>query len=110
MLLRNLSFTLKGHDSMKVDKKQWILEYMSRNKNEFIDIVSENFVNAYVNKFNPKIIEWYPYGSPKVPEIGKLLAELYKENKVSRHRHYCEIWQDGYPRWFYIYTLIGNEI
>ena len=31
--------------------------------------------------------------------------ELYKENKVSRRRHYCDIWQDGYPRWFYIYFL-----
>ena len=30
---------------------------MSQHKEEFIDIVSENFVNAYINKFNPKIIE-----------------------------------------------------
>ena len=64
---------------------------MSQHKEEFIDIVSENFVNGYINKFNPKIIEWYPYGTPKVPEIGKLLVELYKENKVSRYKHYCEI-------------------
>ena len=82
---------------------------MLYHKNEFIDVVSEEFVLAYIDKFNPKIIEWYPYGSPKVPEIGKLLAELYKENKVSRYRHHCKIWKDGYPRWFYIYTLIGNE-
>lgn len=52
----------------------------------------------------------YTYGAPKVPEIGKLLAELYKENKVSRYRHYCEICEDGYPKWFYIYFLTGNEI
>lgn len=91
----------------KSDKKEWIIQYMAdpRHKNHFIDIVGEEFVNAYVDKFAPKVIEWYPYGAPKVPEIGKLLTELYKENKVSRHRHYCDIWQDGYPRWFYIYFL-----
>lgn len=38
-----------------------------------------------------------------VPELGRLLAELYKENKVGRYRHYCENWQDGYPKWFYVY-------
>ena len=71
---------------------------MSQHKDEFIDIVAENFVNAYINELNPKIVEWYSYGTPKVPEIGKLLAELYKENKVNRYRHYCEIHQDGYPK------------
>lgn len=85
------------------DKKQWILEYMAEHKNEFIDILSESFVLAYLNKFNPKIIEWYPYGTPKVPEIGRLLAELYKDGKVDRFRHHCDIWRDGYPKWFYIY-------
>lgn len=65
----------------KSDKKEWIIQYMAdpRHKNHFIDIVGEEFVNAYVDKFAPKVIEWYPYGAPKVPEIGKLLTELYKE-------------------------------
>ena len=91
----------------KNDKKSCIIEYMSdpENKYHFIDITGKEFVSAYINKFEPEVVEWYPYGAPKVPEIGKLLAELYKENKVSRHRHYCDIWQDGYPRWFYIYFL-----
>jgi len=78
-------------------------------KHRFVDITEEEFVNVYVDKFDPKVIEWYPYGAPKVPEIGKLLAELYKENKVLRHRHYCDIWQDGYPRWFYMYFLKDNN-
>ena len=64
-----------------------------------------SFVLLYVNKFNSEVIEWYPYTAPKVPEIGKLLAELYKGNKVSRYRYYCERWRNGYPRWFYIYCL-----
>lgn len=92
---------------VKEDKKQWILKYMSEHKKEFIDITAENFVFAYVDKFKPKVIEVYPYGAPKIPELGKLLAELYKENKICRYRHYCENWRDGYPRWFYIYYLKG---
>lgn len=89
----------------KEENKQWILKYMSEHQDEFIDVMTEKFVLAYVKEFNPEVIEWYPYGSPKVPEIGKLLTELYKEDKVGRYRHYCKIWQDGYPRWFYIYYL-----
>lgn len=85
------------------EKKQWILDYMLQHSDEFIDVFSENFVNAYIYQFDPQIIEYYPYGTPKVPELGRLLSELYKENKVSRYRHYCENWQDGYPRWFYSY-------
>lgn len=89
-------------------KKQWILNYMldhHAHKDEFIDITAEPFVNAYVDEFSPVITEWYVYGTPKIPEINKLLAELYKEGKVWRYRHYCEWYQDGYPRWFYTYKL-----
>ena len=49
----------------KFFKKQWILEYMSQHIDECIDVLSENFVNAYINEFNPKIVEWY-LGAPKV--------------------------------------------
>lgn len=34
---------------------------MSQHKDEFIDVVSENFVNAYINEFNPKVVEWSDY-------------------------------------------------
>lgn len=34
---------------------------MSQHKLEFIDVVSENFVNAYINEFNPKVVEWSDY-------------------------------------------------
>lgn len=95
----------------KGKKKEWILQYMSApdHKGQFIDMTGEKFVNAYIDKFDPEVIEWYLYGAPKVPEIGKLLVELCKENKVSRYRHYCDIWQDGYSRWFYTYFMKGNS-
>lgn len=50
-------------------------------KGQFIDMMEEEFVNSYVNKFDPEVIEWYPYGAPKVPEIDKLLVELYKKTR-----------------------------
>lgn len=76
---------------------------MLQHKDEPVDVVSESFVNAYVDRFNPETVEWSSYGAPKVPELGRLLAELYKENKVGRYRYYCENWQGGHPKWFYIY-------
>lgn len=93
------------------EKMQWILNYMAdpEHKNEFFDITAEPIVNAYVDTFNPKIVEWYPYGAPKVPEIGELLLLLYREDKVWRYRQYCEWYQDGYPRWFYTYLLKINK-
>ena len=39
---------------------------MSQHKDEFIDVVADDFVNAYIHAFNPKTVEWYPYGAPKV--------------------------------------------
>lgn len=73
---------------------------------ETVDAVSENFVLSYVDKFNPYIAEQNPNGIPKVPEINKLLGELYKENKVWRNRRYCESQEDGESnKWFYDYHL-----
>lgn len=88
-------------------KKQWVLDYMANpiHNDEFIDITAESFVDAYIEEFNPKTIEYYMYGAPKVLEINRVLGELYKEGRLRRYRHYCEQYQDGYPRWFYTYNL-----
>lgn len=43
--------------------------------------MAESFINAYVDKFKPEIIEMYPCGAPKVPELGKLLSLLYKRRQ-----------------------------
>lgn len=89
----------------KEEKKQWILDYITdpMHKEEFFDITAEPFVEAYIDKFNPRIVEWYAFGAPKVQELGSLLSELFKEGKICRYRHYCEWCVDGYPRWFYVY-------
>lgn len=66
-----------------------------------------DFVNGKIENPFGMLDEWLDIISikPKVPELGRLLAELYKENKVGRYRHCCKNWQDGYPKWFYIYYL-----
>lgn len=58
------------------------LGYMLQHKDEPVDVVSESFVNAYVDRFNPETVEWSSYGAPKVSGLGRLLAKLYKENKA----------------------------
>lgn len=93
----------------KEEKKEWIIDCAINNQDVFIDITSEEFVEAYVEKFDPPDVLWQWYGAPTVPELKKLLAELYKEGKMSRYRHYCDIWKDGFPRWFYIYKYTGTD-
>lgn len=44
-------------------------------------------------------------GIPKVPELGRILSELYKEGKLDRVTMGCPISQDGYAKWFYTYCL-----
>lgn len=85
------------------DKKQWILDYMKNPDHKYhsIDIFGEEFVSAYVDKFNPENIGWYIYGTPKIPELGKILSQMYKDGILKRYTVGCKIWQDGYPKWFY---------
>lgn len=88
-----------------MNKKQWIVHY-AKNADSLntIDLYSDKFVNAYINEFNPNVV-YYEYGTPYVPELKKLLVELYKEGLLNRYRnyvpHYCK--NDGYPKWFYVY-------
>ncbi|MFR4368885.1 MAG: hypothetical protein ACLT4F_08910 [Clostridia bacterium] len=42
-------------------------------------------------------------------EIGKLLAELYKEKKINRYRYYCKNYQDGFSKWVYTYFLNNSK-
>lgn len=59
------------------------LGYMLRHKDEPVDVVSESFVNAYVDRFNPETVEWSSYGAPKVFELGRLLANCIKKTKLA---------------------------
>lgn len=67
----------------KNDKKDWIIEYMTHpeHKDHFIDITGEEFVNAYVDKFEPEVIEWYPYGHQKFLRLENCLRSYIKKIK-----------------------------
>lgn len=92
-------------------KKQWILSYIKDPKHKYhdIDIFGEEFVHAYITQFKPEIIEWYPYGAPKVSELGSILSKMFKEGVLQRYTVGCPIWQDGYPKWFYTYVLPSEQ-
>lgn len=95
----------------KDEKKEWILQFAKRYKGKMdweVDPFTENFVNAYIDKFNIKIVGFCPYGIPDVPEIKQLLVELYKENKLGRYRVYTPHPDDGFPVWFYTYYPNNN--
>lgn len=64
----------------KDNKKEWILEYMN-DSGHFVDITEEKFANAYIDKFNPDVIEWYPYGAPKVLRSVSCLPNCIKRTK-----------------------------
>lgn len=55
---------------------------MNSHRGEDIDIFAEDFVKTFINKFEPKNISYYSYGTPKVPEIGKILTQLYNEQNA----------------------------
>lgn len=88
-------------------KKQWILDYMQNPNHKYhdIDIFGEEFVDAYINQFNPQTIYKYAYGVPAVPELGRILSKMFKEGLLQRFTVGCKIWRDGYPKWFYTYLL-----
>lgn len=55
---------------------------MNSYRSEDIDIFTEEFIKAFINKFEPKNISYYSYGTPKVLGIGKILTQLYNKQNV----------------------------
>lgn len=122
-ILKEIKDELKYiHDSInkninqksKQEKKQWILDYMREMTelrenylHEYIlfDVVSEEFVYAYIEACNPKKVSDTAYGVPNVPELGRYLSEMYKEGLLTRYTYGLTYMQDGYPKWVYVYNL-----
>lgn len=90
----------------KSEKKQWILNYMKNpdNKYIFFDVVSEEFVLAYIDSCEPNIVRGV-YAVPNVPELGRYLSEMYKDGLLTRYIHGCTYTQDRFPKWVYVYNL-----
>jgi len=84
------------------EKIEWILEYMEEHK--YVSSVDTDFVNSFVDKFNPKIriMNW---GANKCRELNRLLAFGYKQGKFSRRATGLGInWMYGFPKWVYVYS------
>lgn len=80
---------------------------MSNPIHPYVDIVTEEFVDAYIEKFNPKRVGWQPYGAHQVPELGRLLGDMYRCNMLNRFTQGLSPISvaDGFPKWVYVYSL-----
>ena len=97
----------------KQDKKQWLVKYLDDPTNQRVigigvDILNYDFVLDYIEGVDLEKSKWsfQPYGAHKVPELGKILSEMYKEGVLSRERAGIECGYAGMPKWVYIYNLI----
>lgn len=91
----------------KLEKQEWILNYLEQKKNTpycQINILDRYFVDAYIEKFNPKYTS-QPYGADTVPEIGILLSYMYKCNLLNRYIIGLNKMESGFPKWVYTYEL-----
>lgn len=93
------------------EKEIWVLEYL-KNKPmlKFIDMLDEDFVDSYIEKFNPQSSSMV-IGSSKCKELSKLLGSMYKKGLLKRFPHGVK---GGYsqdhldfkaPKWVYSYKL-----
>jgi hypothetical protein len=90
------------------EKEQWVIAYLkSKEYLQFIDILDEEFVNAFIDKFDAKF-EHCRLGSPKCKELSKLLSSMYKKQLLDSHSHGTKsgLTKDGsFPKWTYLYEL-----
>lgn len=99
-------------DMTKKEKKQWIEAYLNNPNNARVigvgvDILNYDFVLDYIEGVDLPKKKWsfQPYGAHKVPELGKLLSEMYKDGIVKRQSAGIQCGYAGMPRWVYIYNL-----
>lgn len=86
-------------------KKEFIKEYIRKRLS--VDILDAEFVDAYIEKFQPKY-KVKMFGANNCPELGQLLSTMYQAGELKRFA--CGLpkpnWQPGFPKWVYSYQLI----
>lgn len=76
-------------------------------KNGPVDVLNADFIDAYIEKFQPAVVHYMPYGAHKVPMVGKLLGEMYRMNMLRRNRVGLQgLSGQGFPRWVYVYDRV----
>jgi hypothetical protein len=89
------------------EKEKWIINYLINNSIGFVDILDEDFVMAFIDKFGAKCVD-NVIGAPKCKELSNLLSQMYRNNKLNRFAHGVRsgLCQDGkFPKWVYSYTI-----
>lgn len=89
----------------KREKQEWILEYVNNSATGHVDIFNSEFVEWYIEKCKPKKIIFQPYGANTVPELGKILSEMYHGNLLDRCTIGLTQCYSGFPKWCYSYYL-----
>jgi len=92
----------------KMQKQEWIYDYIKRN--EYIDIFNAEFVDSYIKVCAPNTVYYQPYGAHTVPEIGRYLSEMYKNNLLERFRVPLAYQYSGFPTWCYVYHIKRKKV
>jgi hypothetical protein len=97
---------MKGDESIKkIEKMNWIMHYIDNSKFKYVDIFDTEFVDAYIENCNPKKIIYQPWGANSVPELGRILSEMYHSNILNRGTIGLHYHEDGFPKWCYSYGI-----
>ena len=97
----------------KREKKEWLIKYLDNPANQRtigagVDILNYDFVLDYLEGVGLQKSKWsfQPYGAHKVPELSRILSEMFKEGVLTRGRAGIRCGYAGMPKWVYIYNLI----
>ncbi len=87
--------------SLRVD---WIVQWLLENEVPGADVLNADLVNDYINEFNPqgRLCNW---GAHKVPELGYILSQGYKANRLDRGTISLINHEPDFPNWVYAYTI-----
>jgi hypothetical protein len=85
------------------DKQKWILKYVNESTTHRVNIYNQQFVNDYIEEFKPKYY-CQPFGANTVPELGRLLSDMYKKYYLLRSRIGCQ-GGEGFAKWVYSYYV-----
>lgn len=97
----------------KREKKDWLIKYLDNPYNQRVigagvDILNYDFVLDYIEGVGIEKSKWsfQPYGAHKVPELGKILSEMFRDGVLTRQRSGIQCGYTGMPKWVYVYNLI----
>ena len=111
-LVAYLSNPFNFREMKKEEKKKWIEGYLADPNNARVigvgvDILNYDFVLDYIEGVDLPKNRWsfQPYGAHKVPELGMILSEMYKDGVLRRQRIGIQCGYAGMPKWVYVYNL-----